>query len=54
MGTTTFTLSHFGLPEPDFGERRVSRFRYILMAVGGLLIVIALWKMYNKRKVQKA
>jgi len=49
-----FTLSDYGLPEPDFGERRVNRVRYTLMIVGSLMIVIALWQMYQKRKENKA
>ncbi len=48
-----FTLSHYGLPEPDFGERRTNRFRFILIAAGLILISIALWQMYQKRKEQK-
>jgi hypothetical protein len=48
-----FTLSHYGLPEPDFGEQRPNRVRYTLMVIGILMIVIALWQMYQKRKEQK-
>lgn len=47
-----FTLSHYGIPEPDFGERRVNRLRYILMTIGGLMIAFALWQIYQKRKEQ--
>ena len=52
--TQQFTLSHYGFPEPDFGERRTNRFRYILMTIGSLMIIIALWQMYRKRKENKA
>ena len=45
-----FTLSHYGLPEPDFGERRSSPFRYILMSIGALMIAYALWRIYRERK----
>ena len=48
-----FTLSAYGFPEPDFGERRANRFRYILMAIGSLMVIFALWQMYQKRKGQK-
>ena len=49
-----FFLSHYGLPEPDFGEQRTNRFRYILMTIGSLMIIIALWQMYQNRKENKA
>lgn len=45
-----FTLSHFGLDEPDFGEGRVNRLRIIMSLLGGLLIVSALYKIYQSRK----
>jgi len=48
-----FTLSHYGFPEPDFpdfGERRPSRTQYVLAAIGVIMIVIALWRMYQTRK----
>ena len=48
--TTRFTLSHYGLPEPDFGERRTNRIRYIIMAVGLLLIGIGAWRLIQKRR----
>ncbi len=35
------TLSHYGLSELDFGERRVSSFRYVLMAAGLLVIFVS-------------
>jgi hypothetical protein len=48
--TSRFTLSHYGLPEPDFGESRANRIRYVIMSLGVLLIVIGLWRMYKKRQ----
>jgi len=45
-----FTLSHYGLPEPDFGERRTNRIRYIIMAVGLLLIGIGAWRLIQKQR----
>ena len=45
-----FTLSHYGLPEPDFGESRPNRIRCILMTLGGILILLAGWQMYQKRR----
>ncbi len=48
-----FTLSAFGLPEPDFGPRRMSLFRIAMMAFGGLMVLVALWKMVAKRKESK-
>jgi len=48
-----FTLSGYGLPEPDFGERRASPFRYTLLLIWGLIIAYALWRMYRKRKEQQ-
>ena len=45
-----FTLSHYGLPEPDFGDHRPNRMRYIIMAVGLLMIGIGAWRMIQKRR----
>ena|GEM_PF-5093542 len=44
-----FTLSHYGFPEPNFGDRRPSPVRYTLMVIGMLMIAYALWRMYKKR-----
>ena len=44
-----FTLSHYGFPEPNFGDRRPSPVRYALMVIGMLMIAYALWRMYKKR-----
>ena len=45
-----FTLSNFGLPEPDFGESRPKRIRYIIMFLGTLMILLAMYQFYQKRK----
>jgi hypothetical protein len=52
-GASRFTLSHYGLPEPDFGESRHNRIRYAIMSLGVLLIMIGLWRMYKKRLSRK-
>jgi hypothetical protein len=49
-----FYLSYYGLPEPDFGERRISWIHYAFTAVGVFLIIFALWQMYSKHKESKA
>jgi hypothetical protein len=48
-----FTLSHYGLPEPDFGERWLSRSRVILMGLGLLLIVISLCVIMIKERIKQ-
>jgi hypothetical protein len=45
-----FTLSAFGIPEPEFEPQRISRFRFFLMLFGGALTLFALWRMYKNRK----
>lgn len=45
-----FTLSAFGLPEPDFEPRRMSLFRIVMMALGGIIIFVALWRVWSERK----
>jgi hypothetical protein len=45
-----FTLSHYGLSEPNFGESRVKTFRYILATIGALMIAYALWRMSRNRE----
>ncbi len=47
-----FTLSHFGLPEPDFGEGRVNRLRILTSLVGCVVILLSLYKIYQKRRRQ--
>jgi hypothetical protein len=51
--TKRFTLSAFGLPEPDFGQRRMSLSRIVMMALGGIMVFYALWKMWFERKENK-
>jgi hypothetical protein len=49
--SSRFTLSHYGLPEPDFdNSRRTNRVRYVFMGAGILLIFFALWKIYRKQR----
>lgn len=46
-----FTLSAYGLPEPDFdNSRRTNRVRYILIGLGAIMIGIALWQMIQKNR----
>jgi hypothetical protein len=48
-----FTLSAYGFPEPDFDNSRrtsANRVRYILMGLGAIIIVIALWRMIQRRR----
>jgi hypothetical protein len=44
-----FTLSYYGIPEPDFGERRTNRVRYILIGLGLLLITIGAYRLIRMR-----
>ena len=48
-----FALSDYSLPEPDFGERRVSPFSYALFVIGVLMIAYALWRLYRNREGAK-
>lgn len=48
-----FTLSRFGLSEPDFGEARVGRHRLLLSLLGGLAILLALYQIYKKRRQER-
>ncbi|GHT21901.1 hypothetical protein FACS189419_03580 [Planctomycetales bacterium] len=49
-----FTLSAYGIPEPDFdGSQRIRPIRYILIGSGFLLIALALWLMYRKHQEKK-
>jgi len=48
-----YTLSNFGFPEPDFGERRAGPVRYFLMAIGVLMVAFALWRMYLGHRKNK-
>jgi len=47
-----FTLPGYGFPAPDFDERRPRPFRYVLVIVGTLFIIYALWQMYRRREKQ--
>jgi len=49
MDIRDFTLSAFGIPEPDFGEHQTSPVRYLLATIAVLMIIVALWRMYLKR-----
>jgi len=49
ISPSRFTLSHYGLPEPDFGEHSPSRNRCILLVIIGVfLVTIGVWRMYKK------
>jgi len=43
-------LSHYGLPEPDFGGHRQNRIRYIFIGIGLLILSIGAWRMIQKRR----
>lgn len=45
-----FRLSGYGLPEPDFGERRITLMRLLLLFVGAALVATGAWQMYQKRR----
>jgi len=45
-----FTLSYYGLPEPDFGEKRVNRLRHIIMITGLGLISLGIWRIYRRKQ----
>jgi hypothetical protein len=49
-----FTLSHYGLREPDFGDQLVSRSRYIIIVLGLLLIGLGLLSAIIKRMKRRA
>jgi hypothetical protein len=49
-----FALSHYGFPEPDFdNSQRTNRVRYILMGLGIIMILFAIWRMIQKRRERK-
>ncbi len=48
-----FTLSHFGLSEPDFDESHPNRIRFILVVLGIFMILSATYRIYQKRKNKK-
>lgn len=45
-----FTLSHYGLPEPDFGARKPNRIRFIIMGIGLVMIGVGAWRSIQKRR----
>ena len=45
-----FTLSAFGLPEPDFGGHRTNRFHYVFIGIGLLMFGTGAWRMVQKRR----
>ncbi|MDR2643809.1 MAG: hypothetical protein LBC74_13565 [Planctomycetaceae bacterium] len=45
-----FTLSHYGLPEPDFINRKISRSNLIIAGFGLLLIGISIWFHFQRRR----
>ena len=44
-----FYLSHYGLPEPDFGEKDYTLFRIFLFVFGLAFISFGLYQIYRKR-----
>lgn len=46
----TFYLTGYQFPEPDFGENRANRLRYVIMIAGLLLIGLGIWRIYQKRR----
>ena len=44
-----FTLSHYGLPEPDFAEKDYTPFRIFLFVFGLAFISLGLYQIYRKR-----
>lgn len=48
-----FTLSHYGLPEPDFGDSRLNWVRIFLLALGGAAILFSLRSICRKVNVKK-
>ena len=48
-----FTLSYYGLPEPDFnGNHRFRGIRYLLMGVGVIMVAFAVYRMVSKKREQ--
>ncbi|MDR2170784.1 MAG: hypothetical protein LBP59_11630 [Planctomycetaceae bacterium] len=46
-----FTLSHYGVPEPDFdGKPPISRIRYILACISILIIIVSICVLYLSRR----
>lgn len=51
ISSKEFTLSYYGIKEPDFGGGRLSRLSCILIAIGIVLFFVSLFKAYKKRKL---
>ena len=47
-----FTLSQFGLPEPELQEPEPDSVRYILAAIGLALIIAFAIRVYRKRRAR--
>jgi hypothetical protein len=53
LSSSVFTFSHYGLPEPDFGERRPNRIRYILIGLALLLMTIGIYRLIQNRREKR-
>lgn len=49
-----FTLSHYGIPEPDFDGKGSKRLRYIIIVAGIVLIVVAARRARQKRQMESS
>ena len=47
---TEFTLSHYGFPEPSFAEEAINPARVILIILGVLIILRAVFPIHSKRR----
>ncbi len=45
-----FTLTNYGFHEPEFHTSKPNRIRYLMMGLGSLMILLALYQIYQKRK----
>lgn len=50
--SSRFTLSYYGIPEPDFDNYQVNHFRYVLITIALGMIVWSLVAMVRKRRQQ--
>ncbi|MDR1924793.1 MAG: hypothetical protein LBQ66_10505, partial [Planctomycetaceae bacterium] len=49
-----FTLSHYGIPEPDSGTPRSNKHvRYLLGVLGLFMITITIWKLCKRSRRKK-
>ena len=53
ISSKEFTLSYYGIKEPDFGDGHLSRLSYIVIFIGFVLFAVSLFKAYRKRKLGK-